>query len=65
MKGCKTNDYAHGMYEYVRGTLKHKHKLERNKKETYLPFSTQLNTNKNGSTQLNEYLKVLKTNLTY
>ena len=65
MKVCKTNDYAHGMYEYVRGTLKHKHKLELNKKEIYLPFSTQLNTKKNGSTQLKEYLRVLKTSQTY
>ena len=38
MRRCRPNGSVRGMYEHVRGILKHKHKLGLDKKETYLPL---------------------------
>ncbi len=41
------------MYEHVRGILKHKHKLELDKKETYLPLLNSLNSTQRNIIKLN------------
>ena len=35
---CRLNDSVRGMYEHVKGILKHKHKYELVRNETYLPL---------------------------
>ena len=57
MRRCRPNGSVCGIYEHVRGILKHKHKLELDKKETYLPLLK--------LTQLKEYSRILKTTQTY
>lgn len=49
IKSYRPNDSIREMYEHVMRILKHKHKFELNKKETYLPLlnSTQLNSRNN------------------